>query len=159
MKSYDEASIQRLNIMSETNKQETNAMSDAEKLKLFTDRQDEEAKLHWSRNSYFLVVMSILFVAYGQKPVENAFQLTLFQVLISVLGATLSSIWLLIQHRSSKYILYYKSEAKKYAALTKTPDVYPDNLGGIEMRKLAYILPIAFLAIWIAFIILRAPFL
>ena len=131
---------------------------DFAKLKMFTERQDAEARLHWSRNSYFLVVMSILFVAYGQKPVEDLFQLASFQTLIAVLGAILSIIWLLIQHRSSKYILHYKSEARKYASLTHTPDVYPPALGGIEMRKLAYFLPISFLIIWSAFIILRVPF-
>jgi len=42
-------------------------------LRIFTNRQDAEANLHWSRNSYFLVVMSILILAYGQKPVENIY--------------------------------------------------------------------------------------
>jgi len=131
---------------------------DLDRLKLFRERQDAEAKLHWSRNSYFLVVMSILFVAYGQKPVEGS-QLASFQVLIATLGVFLSTIWLLIQHRSSKYILYYKSKAREYAKLTNTPDVYPERLGrSIEMRKLAYILPLSFLVIWVAFIILRVPF-
>lgn len=132
---------------------------DLERLKLFKMRQETEATLHWSRNSYFLIAMSILFVAFGQKPVEGSFQLASFQVLIAFLGATLSFVWLLIQHRSSKYILYYKTEARKYAAKTHTSDIYPEKLGGIEMRKLAYILPIAFLVIWVALIILRAPFL
>jgi hypothetical protein len=132
---------------------------DIAKMKMFTDRQDAEARLHWSRNSVFLVVMSILFVAYGQKPIEDSIQLAEFQVLIAVLGTILSVLWLLIQHRSSKYILYYKSQARKYSVLTKTPDVYPEDLGGVEMRKLAYLLPIAFLIIWLAFIVLRAPLL
>jgi len=132
---------------------------DLDKLKLFRERQDAEATLHWSRNSYFLVVMSILFVAYGQKPVEGS-QLASFQTLMAILGAILSIIWLLIQHRSSKYILYYKSEARRYAVLTHTPDVYPEKLGkSIEMRKLAYVLPLSFLVIWVTFIILRAPFI
>jgi hypothetical protein len=128
---------------------------DLNRLKLFTERQDAEAKLHWSRNSYFLVVNSILILAFGQKPVENLFALTLFQALTSILGVCLSVIWLLIQHRSSKYILYYKTEARRLAKLTNTPDVYPEKLGhSIEMRKLAYFLPIAFLIIWISFTVL-----
>ena len=126
---------------------------DLNRLKLFTERQDAEAKLHWSRNSYFLVVISILFLAIGQKPVEDLFTLTLFQALISILGVALSLIWLLIQHRSSKYILYYKTEAQKLAKLTNTPEVYPKKLGGIEMRKLAYLLPVVFLIIWLAFLV------
>jgi len=125
---------------------------DLKRLKLFTDRQDAEAKLHWSRNSYFLVVISILILAFSQKPAENLFALKLFRALVSILGVALSIIWLLIQHRSSKYVLYYKTEARKLARLTNTPDVYPEKLGGIEMRKLAYFLPIIFLIIWIAFL-------
>jgi len=126
---------------------------DMSRLKLFTERQDAEAKLHWSRNSYFLVVMSILIVALGQKPVENASQLASFRILVAILGLALSFVWLLIQHRSSKYILYYKTEARKLAKSTKTPDIYPEKLGGIEIRKLAYVLPIVFLFIWAAFMI------
>ena len=57
---------------------------DVNKLKLFTERQDAEARLHWSRNSYFLVVMSILFVAYGQKPVEDLFQLVRSKCLLQL---------------------------------------------------------------------------
>ena len=125
---------------------------DLNRLKLFTERQDSEAKLHWSRNSYFLVVMSILILAFGQKPVENLFQLAIFRALIAILGAALSFVWLLIQHRSSKYVLYYKTEARRLAKLTNTPDVYPEKLGGIEIRKLAYVLPVVFLLIWLAFL-------
>jgi len=62
------------------------------------------------------------------------------------------------KQRSSKYVLYYKSEARKYASLTDTPDVYPLDIGGFEMRKIAYFLPIAFLIIWAAFIVLRITF-
>jgi hypothetical protein len=141
-----------------SNDQQSSNQDNLARLKMFTERQDAEARLHWSRNSYFLVVMSILFVAYGQKPIEDLFQLASFQILIAVLGTILSVIWLLIQHRSSKYILYYKSEARKYASLTRTPDVYPPHLGGVEMRKLAYFLPIAFLIIWLVLVVLRAPF-
>lgn len=130
---------------------------DLEKLKMLRERQDAEATLHWSRNSYFLVVMSLLLVAYSQKPVEGI-QLAYFQMLISLLGVFLSTIWLLIQHRSSKYTLYYKSEARKCAKSTNDIEVYPEKLGrSIEMRKLAYFLPLSFLVIWVAFIIMGLP--
>ncbi|MEM5867687.1 MAG: hypothetical protein QXG39_07190 [Candidatus Aenigmatarchaeota archaeon] len=125
-------------------------------LKLFTDRQDAEARLHWSRNSYFLVVMSILILAFSQKPVENIFQLVIFQMLIAILGIILSITWLLIQYRSSQYMLYYKREAQRLAKIANAPDVYPEKLGGIEIRKLAYILPIAFSIIWSALLFLVA---
>jgi len=124
-------------------------------LRLFTNRQDAEAKLHWSRNSYFLVVMSILILAYGQKPVENVYALRLFRIIISVLGIILSITWWLIQYRSSQYMLYYKKQARRFAKLVNAPDVYPEDLGGFEMRKLAYILPTAFLVIWVVFLILN----
>lgn len=127
---------------------------DLSSLKLVTERQSSEASLHWNRNSYFLVVMSILTLAFGQKPVENLYQLASFRILISSLGVALSSVWLLIQHRSSQYILYYKTEARRLAELTNTTDVYPEKLGGIEMRKLAYVLPVAFLVIWLAFLVM-----
>jgi len=121
-------------------------------LRIFTNRQDAEAKLHWSRNSYFLVVMSILILAYGQKPVENMYALRLFRIIISGLGIVLSITWLFIQYRSSQYMLYYKKQARKFTKLVDAPDVYPEELGGFEIRKLAYILPIAFLVIWFAFL-------
>ncbi len=126
---------------------------DLKRLKLFTERQDAEARLHWSRNSYFLVVGSFLILAFTQRPVEDPTQLAVFRGLTSGLGAVLSLIWLLIQHRSSKYVLYYKSEARKLAKLTDTPDVYPADLGGIEMRKLAYFLPFVFLLVWLALLV------
>lgn len=138
---------QTLHVMSEKSE-------NLNRLRLFTERQDAEAKLHWSRNSYFLVVMSILILAFGQKPVEDLFQLAIFRTLVAVLGCVLSFTWLFIQYRSSQYVLYYKSEARKLAKITNTPDVYPETLGGIEIRKLAYVLPLAFLFLWIAFIIL-----
>ena len=121
-------------------------------LRIFTNRQDAEVNLHWSRNSYFLVVMSILILAYGQKPVENIYALTWFRIIISFLGIILSITWLFIQYRSSQYMLYYKNQARKFTKLVDAPDVYPKELGGFEIRKLAYILPIAFLVIWAAFL-------
>lgn len=127
---------------------------DLSRLELFRERQDLEAKLHWSRNSYFLVVMSILILAFNQKPVENLFQLTLFRGLIAILGLVLSFVWLLIQHRSSKYVKYYKTKAQNLAKSTNTPEVYPEKLGrSIETRKLAYVLPIVFILIWSAFLL------
>jgi hypothetical protein len=79
-------------------------------------------------------------------------------MLISLLGTFLGVIWFLIQHRSSKYILYYKSEARKLAKTTNNIEVYPEKLGrSIEMRKLVYFLPLSFLVIWIAFIYMGLP--
>jgi hypothetical protein len=49
---------------------------------------------------------------------SSGVQLVQFQILIAALGVTLSIVWLLIQHRSSKYVLYYKTQARKYAKKT-----------------------------------------
>jgi len=133
-------------------------MPDEEKLKIIIAKQDSEASLNWSRNSYFLVVMGILTLAYTQKPVDNLVQLTLYQILIASLGVFLSVVWLLIQYRSSQYILYYKNTARELAKSTNTPDVFPPNIGGIEMRKLVYFLPIAFIVALFVLIVLKVIF-
>jgi hypothetical protein len=122
--------------------------------KVLIARQDSEATLHWSRNSYFLVVMSILILAFGQAPVGNNLQLGLFRLLISILGAAISVVWILIQDRSSQYILYYKNKSRELAESTGAADVYPEHLRGFEMRKLAFALPSVFLIIWVAFLVL-----
>jgi hypothetical protein len=121
-------------------------------LALLTQRQETEAKLHWSRNSYFLVVMSILILAFGQAPLGNLTQLAFFRALISFLGAGISIVWLSIQFRSSQYILYYKDEARKYKDSTRA-DIFPSKLKGQEMRRVVYWLPIMFLSIWITFFV------
>jgi hypothetical protein len=124
--------------------------SDSEDEKrLLVERLDSEASLHWSRNSYFLVVMSILILAFGQAPVNNNFQLGPYRFLISILGAVISLIWVLIQYRSSQYISYYKKESQKLSKSRGEVEIYPKNLRGIEMRILAYILPLPFLILWV----------
>jgi hypothetical protein len=122
---------------------------DRDKLKLFIEGQTSEAQLHWSRNSYFLVVMSILILAFGQTLVGNLSQLAWFRILISILGMGMSIVWLLIQDRSSRYIGYYKKQAQELAAPTRI-NMYP-SLPGLEMRLLAYSLPIMFFVIWLVF--------
>jgi len=111
--------------------------------------QQTEASLHWQRNSYFSVVASILILAVSQ------FHSPAFQIIIGFLGIALSVIWILIQDRSSRYIDYWKKETRKFD-LDLGTSIYPKSLGGIEMRKLAYILPMVFLAIWIAIIVTSA---
>jgi len=138
--------------------QENNYQQNIKSLELIKGRQESEATLNWSRNSYFLVVLSLLTLAYTQKPVDNVLQLTLYQVLIASIGVFLSAIWLCIQYRSSQYIRYYKTEANRLAEITNTPDFYPRGLKGIEMRKLVYFLPIAFMVILTVFIILQVYF-
>jgi hypothetical protein len=120
-----------------------------EGMKMFVERQDNEATLHWSRNSYFMVVISILTVAFSQKPVTDPYQLALFHGFVALLGLTLSVVWLLIQYRSSSYVVYYKTNASNLARELGVPDPYSKTeIKGIEMRILAYFLPLAFLVFW-----------
>lgn len=120
-----------------------------EDMKMFVERQDNEATLHWSRNSYFMVVISILTVAFSQKPVTDPYQLALFHGFVALLGLTLSVVWLLIQYRSSSYVVYYKTNASNLARELGVPDPYSKTeIKGIEMRILAYFLPLAFLVFW-----------
>ena len=127
-------------------------------LELIKGRQESEANLSWSRNSYFLVVLSLLTLAYSQNPVTNLAQLTLYKILISSAGDGLSIIWLLIQYRSSQYVEYYKNQANILSNATGTPEFYPKKLKGIEMRKLVYYLPITFIALLSLFIIFQIVF-
>jgi len=119
----------------------------------FNKIQQSEASLHWQRNSYFSVVASILILAVSQ------FDNSAFQIIVGFLGLALSIIWLLIQDRSSRYIRYWKNESTKFKSDLGT-NIYPSKqeLGGIgiEMRILAYFLPMVFLAIWIGIIIISA---
>jgi len=118
---------------------------DIQKLKVFTDRQQSEAGTHWTRNNIFLICSSILLLAFSQ------FQQKPMQIAVASLGFVINLAWLLVQYRSSKYIQHYKAEAQKIM-----PDIYPKELKGIEMRLVAFVFPIAFIAIWIAILIITA---
>lgn len=114
-----------------------------EKLKVITSMQQSEADIHWKRNNIFLICSSILLIALSQ------FHQRFYQLTIAGLGLTLNIAWLFIQYRSSKYILHWKTESRKLRDQTADlPDIYPPKLKGIEMRKVALILPIAFMVIW-----------
>jgi len=112
-------------------------------IKLLNERQHNEADLHWKRNGFFLLSSSILLIALGQ------FHIPAIGLAFAILGLMLNSVWLLIQYRSSEYIKWYKAKVKELEkGLTSPPEIYPDNLGGIQMRKLAMLLPLPFLMIW-----------
>ena len=125
------------------------AHSDEEKLKLYKDGLDNEARLHWTRNNYFLITSSILLVVLGLFSDER------LQAVLGILGITLNLVWLTIQHRSSKYIGYWKKEISKLQG-DNTFNIYPKGLTRIEMRKLGYILPLPFILIWAVVLILAA---
>lgn len=134
--------------------------NDIKNLELVTKRQESEATLNWSRNSYFLVVLSLLTLAYSQNPVENTVQLTFYKILIASAGLFLSVVWLLIQRRSSSYIDYYKKEANNLSEKTHSPLFYPPKnvVKGFEMRLLVYCLPIGFIVLLTLFIVSQVVF-
>ncbi|MCI4348879.1 MAG: hypothetical protein L3J93_01490, partial [Thermoplasmata archaeon] len=81
--------------------EEATARAEAsEQSKMLTTRSDAEATLHWARNSYFLLGISVLVVAYGFSTTEPLTAARIFHGLIVVLGSALSCVWLLIQYRS-----------------------------------------------------------
>ncbi len=122
--------------------------SNSEKIKMYQSGMENETQLHWQRNSYFLVSSSILLVVLGLVKDEY------FHLFLGGLGATLNIVWFLIQHRSSKYIGYWKTQISTLREKMENFDIYPKNIGGIQMRYLGYILPLPFIAIWVAVIVI-----
>jgi hypothetical protein len=124
-------------------------MTTEEKLALFVKMQQTEATLHWNRNNFFLVCSSILLLALSQ------FSKKKYCFAIAIPGLVLNSIWTLIQYRSSQYIDYWKKVSSEIAKeIRDLPDLYPRDLKGLPMRKIAIYLPIVFAALWILIIIL-----
>jgi len=117
-------------------------------IELYENIQQSEAKNHWTRNSCFLVFEGFLILALSQ------FNMISFQVLIGAFGIALSIAWLLIQDRSSRYIKHWKHQVQILKSSENILDIYPKNLGGIEMRKVAYVLPIIFILFWLSVIII-----
>jgi hypothetical protein len=68
---------------------------------------------------------------------------------VSLLGFALSFAWLLITHRSSKYVEYFKTKMKEIEKETGEVSIYDESVGGFEMRNVAYVLPVAFLLLWL----------
>ncbi|MCJ7456976.1 hypothetical protein MUP07_09615 [Candidatus Bathyarchaeota archaeon] len=116
----------------------------SETLKRLNETMRSEGQLHWQRNNYFLVAASILLVALSQFRDQTA-----IQSLVSALGFVLSLAWLLINHRSSKYIEYWKKKMRELEKQMGQVSIYDECVGGIEMRKVAHVPPIAFLVLWL----------
>ena len=110
--------------------------------------QQSESRLHWQRNNVFLIVSSIFLLAFSQ------FDDKIIQLIISIGALLLNLAWLLIQHRSSSYIKVWKKEAKKLEKERNVPPIYSGKVKGIQMRHLAYLLPIVFIIVWISLIII-----
>ncbi|HZY94095.1 MAG TPA: hypothetical protein VFE98_04435 [Candidatus Bathyarchaeia archaeon] len=52
-----------------------------------------------------------------------------------------------IQDRSNRYINYYKTKVQELD--TSKEVVFPQGLGGFQMRHVTFILPLVFLAMWL----------
>jgi hypothetical protein len=118
------------------------------KLDLLTGMQKNEAQLHWTRNNYFLVAASILLLTLSQFRGR-----TFLEGLIACVGFVFTIAWLLIQDRSSRYIGYWKKAVQRLEKEDMTSAIYPEGLGGVQIRYVAYVLPLAFLAMWIAVLV------
>ena len=120
-----------------------------ETMKRLNDTLRSEAELSWQRNSYFLVVSSILLLALSQFQEQMA-----VQIFVSLLGTVLSLAWILIGYRSSKYIQYWKLKIRELEKQVGQPSIYPESIGGFEMRNTVQIVAVAFLLLWLAIFVL-----
>jgi hypothetical protein len=110
-----------------------------DKLSRFENKLEHEATLHWQRNNYFLLTMNLFLLSLSQ------FNVRLVVIIIGFFGLLISIVWLLVNHRSSDYIGYYKQEIQKYK---EEADLYSDKIRGIQIRHLSYFLPIIFILLW-----------
>jgi Ca2+/Na+ antiporter len=119
-----------------------------ESLKRLDDALKSETQLHWQRNNYFLVVASILILGLSQFVNQ-----IIIQILVSLLALVLSFGWLLITYRSSKYIEYWKARIRELEKQTGRVSIYDASVRGVEMRKVAHVLPVAFFILWLLVIL------
>lgn len=118
-----------------------------EKFKVFMALQQNEVNLHWTRNNYFLLISSILLVALSQEKIKA------IDIMIAISGLSLNAVWLLIQDRSNRYVNHWNHIMYDYAEKANLPKIYPEGRK-IPIRILAQILPVPFLLLWVAVIVL-----
>ncbi len=126
------------------------SLDSKEQLKMYKDAMLNETQLHWKRNSYFLLSSSILLIVLGLLKDE------FFHLFLGILGVTLNIVWFIIQHRSSKYIGYWKGEIERLSKQIDNFDIFPKGITRIQMRHLGYVLPCPFILIWMAVIVVAA---
>ena len=119
-----------------------------ENRKILIKMQQSEASIHWQRNNVFLIISSILLVALSQ------FADKIILITISICAFIINFSWLLIQYRSSSYIKVWKNEVKKISKELNISPIYSEEVKGIEMRIIAYILPIIFIMLWLSLLII-----
>ena len=133
---------------SESKASGTEQAFELEKLKIFLQLQQNEVNYHWTRNSYFLLVSSILLVASVQVKGQ------MLQISIGIAGLLLNVIWLLIQVRSDRYIHYWNQQIYAFGNKAGLPPIYSArDRPKIPIRILALFLPVPFIALWILVVI------
>ncbi|MGA8858247.1 MAG: hypothetical protein WB643_13915 [Candidatus Bathyarchaeia archaeon] len=102
-----------------------------------------EAEIGWQRNTYYLVVASILLLALSQFH-----GVPFVQLIIMSMGVVQSLAWLVVTHRSSEYLDHFKKETRKLETQLGHSHVYSLEVKGIETRQTHYLVPSAFLVLW-----------
>ena len=129
--------------------QSDKSKSQESNLEHFHSALRSEAEISWQRNNYFLVVVSILLLALSQ------FHQQAIQELVVVFGIVVSAAWIIAHDRSASYLGYWKQEIGTLETNLGHLLVYPKkDVQGVEMRKALYIVPIAFLFLWILLLFL-----
>lgn len=131
-----------------SSKMTDNSTTDLEKLKIFMQLQQNEVNYHWTRNNYFLLMSSILLVALVQVK-----DLTL-QLIIGLVGVSLSCVWFLIQINSNRYIKYWNQRMGEFGTKAGLPPFYSYEGFRIPIRIIVLVLPIPFLGLWLVLIVL-----
>lgn len=125
-----------------------------EKLKIFLQLQQNEVNYHWTRNNYFLLVSSILLIAFVQVKGQT------LQTVIGFVGLSLNVIWLLIQVRSNRYIHYWNQQIYAFGNKAGLPPIYSaKDRAKIPIRILGLLLPVPFIALWILVVIVSTVLL
>jgi hypothetical protein len=96
-----------------------------------------------------LVAASILLLALSQfKGVPLA------QGIIMLMGILEATAWLLVTHRSSEYLKYFKQEIRILETSFGHTHIYPEKgVGGMETRQSHYIVPVCFVILWLSMFI------
>lgn len=110
--------------------------------------QQSEAKLHWQRNNIFLIVTSIMMLAMSQ------FESKLYQIAIAMSALFLNIVWFLIQYSSNILIKKWIDQIQEIEKNLNIAKIFTGEPKGLPIRKLAYLVPLIFILLWIFITIL-----
>jgi hypothetical protein len=71
-----------------------------------------------------------------------------------VVGIAVSVTWILAHYRSAAYLGYWKEKIRHLEVALGHSNVYPEGMEGMEMRKVLYVVPTAFLLLWISLLVM-----